>query len=395
MVEENTHTSQYNALNSSRIGDWKETIMGKIGFRAFVTASVFVALIITAISPALAAYTITDLGVGIIPRSINNSGQIAGSNAAGNLVMYSNGSLQDLGTFGGVLTNVHGTAINNNGQIAVDANYSRAYIYDSRTGNLQDMGYTGSFISISSSSISDSGRVTGRFNNPMQNFVYQNGTITNIGQWGNAFPYSLPVINNTGKIAGTASTASGWEPTSYISDLDGSNAVPLGDLSNPTDGTYVTGINDHGDVVGRASLPGGDLNTAHAFLYTAAGGMIDLGSLGGQSNATDINNVDQIVGYYGPSSVRHAFIYEDGVMSDLTSLLGEGSGSWDLICALSINDLGQIVGYGNLNGVSHGFLLTPEGAPVPIPSAFLLLGSGIAGLGIVRRRTIAGKKTSV
>jgi probable HAF family extracellular repeat protein len=83
--------------------------------------------------------------------------------------------------------------------------------------------------------------------------------------------------------------------------------------------------------------------------------VIDLGSLGGglysYTHAYDINAAGQAVG----KSNGHAFLWQNGIMTDLGSL-GGSYGS-----ANAINDLGQIVGTsGASDGGSHGFLLTPE-----------------------------------
>lgn len=60
-----------------------------------------------------------------------------------------------------------------------------------------------------------------------------------------------------------------------------------------------TGLNDRGQVVGRATAPngvGGD--RTHAFLY-ADGAMIDLGTLGGTegSHALAVNESGSVVGW--------------------------------------------------------------------------------------------------
>jgi probable HAF family extracellular repeat protein len=86
--------------------------------------------------------------------------------------------------------------------------------------------------------------------------------------------------------------------------------------------------------------------------------VIDLGALGvlgsgGYSNtrASDINASSQVVG----QSNGHAFLWQNGIMTDLGSL-GGGYGS-----AAAINDVGQIVGSSYASdGANHGFLLTPE-----------------------------------
>ena len=72
-----------------------------------------------------------------------------------------------------------------------------------------------------------------------------------------------------------------------------------------------------------------------------------------------------------------AFLYSNGTMTDLNSLLSPGS-RWDLVYAMAINASGQIVGYGRINGEGHAYLLTPT--TVPVPAAFWLFGSGLIGL---------------
>jgi probable HAF family extracellular repeat protein len=75
----------------------------------------------------------------------------------------------------------------------------------------------------------------------------------------------------------------------------------------------------------------------------------DLGGLSGTqfANATSINDSGQIVG----TSANHAFLWENGVMTDLGTLGG------NLSAANAINDRGQIVGESTTSsGEKHAFL---------------------------------------
>lgn len=73
----------------------------------------------------------------------------------------------------------------------------------------------------------------------------------------------------------------------------------------------------------------------------------DLGTLGGNSTATGINNQGQVVGYYVhvSSGFIHPFLYSKGKMVDLNSLLPTNS-TWLLDMTVVINNSGQIAGNG-------------------------------------------------
>jgi probable HAF family extracellular repeat protein len=107
-------------------------------------------------------------------------------------------------------------------------------------------------------------------------------------------------------------------------------------------------INNRGEIVGFADLPGdvsGGMLTPnfHAVLWTKDHAIHDLGTLPGDtiSEATGINDQGQIVGVSFPSS--HAFIWQDGVMTDLNTLIPSDS-PLALISTGDINDRGEITG---------------------------------------------------
>ena len=107
-----------------------------------------------------------------------------------------------------------------------------------------------------------------------------------------------------------------------------------------------TAINNQGTVVGF-SLPAGQDGTRNfeAFLWTQAGGLVRLGKLPGdiRAEALGVNEKNQVVGLSrGGPFVFRAFIWQNGVMSDLNSMTVEGSQF--LLFADDINNRGEISG---------------------------------------------------
>jgi probable HAF family extracellular repeat protein len=91
--------------------------------------------------------------------------------------------------------------------------------------------------------------------------------------------------------------------------------------------------------------------------------MQDLGTLPGDlwSWANNINSKGQAVGTSFPATGSRAFIWQNGVMTDLNTLIPAGSPLY-LLEAFGINDRGQIAGFGQLsNGELRGYLLNPCG----------------------------------
>lgn len=119
-------------------------------------------------------------------------------------------------------------------------------------------------------------------------------------------------------------------------------------------------VNDSGIVVGNSSLPGGVV--FHAFIWEN-GVMTDLGTVAGLqvSAAFSINSKRQVVGEAGPTPPL-GWLWEDsGPIVDLNQLVLPGS-DLTVVGATYINDRGEIAAQGALpNGDSHAILLIPDG----------------------------------
>ena len=131
-----------------------------------------------------------------------------------------------------------------------------------------------------------------------------------------------------------------------------SQFTDLGSLGGQSSQAHA--INDNEQIVGESFTTSNLPSLTHAFLWEN-GVMTDLGTLPGfnESQAFDINNSGKVVGVSGGISTNnsHAFLWENGVMTDLGTFGGTSS------AAVAINNNDQIVGYyRNLSGQTRAFL---------------------------------------
>jgi len=184
-------------------------------------------------------------------------------------------------------------------------------------------------------------------------FLWYGGRMINLGTLGGTFG-TAQCVNRHGQVIGVSSLAANpaaCAPVVFSADVAGPGCHAffwedgvmrdLGTLGGET--SEAIWLNDAGDVVGFADLPGSQ--THHAVLWTK-GHARDLGTVPGDpcSHGESLNANGQVVGASTDcSNFLHAFLWEDGgPMADLNTLIPAGSGI-QLTNAFNINDRGEIL----------------------------------------------------
>lgn len=298
-----------------------------------------------------ASYAITDLGQ-THTYGMNNLGQVMLSQGGVGWI-WENGQKTE------VKDSTWAYQINSSGQVVgryLSENWTdNAYLWEN--GKRTDLGYFGG-ISSSASDINESGQIVGKFNTTKEKFnpfLWQNGKMLDLGTLG--FNGGAQGINNQGQVVGYSGLAFG---ITHAFEWENGKMIDLGTLLGYNHSTAYD-INDSGQAVGYSANT--LIKQSHATLWSN-GEITNLGTLGGnQSAAVAINNKGQVAGFdttTGNGGLHHGFIWEDGQMADVNSLIAADSG-WFLQQVTGINDRGQMVGVGinSATGKKHGFMLNP------------------------------------
>ena len=334
---------------------------------------------------AAPTYGITDLGTlgGAVAFAydVNDAAQVVGYSTTSfrtHAFLWQNGQMTNLGSLTGNVSaayavNALGTAVGNS---PVSNGNPRAAMW--RDGRIIDLtpdlaAYESSW----ASSINDAGKWVGSAQvlelPPWHGFVADGFARTPIGHLGggSSFPND---INNAGQVVGSSYTRIVNDVEQFAHAFLWQNGV-LTDLGVLPDDSQsaAAAINNFGIIVGSSSRT----NTAtfqetHRAFIHANGSMTAIPVPSVNAQASDINDSGVVVGTMqasGGLSSNHAWVYQDGVVTNLNSLVVPGSGL-HIAFAYAINNVGQIAGVAvDAQGFSHAVLLTPGGSnqlPPPV-----------------------------
>jgi probable HAF family extracellular repeat protein len=320
--------------------------------------------------------TFTDLGTfgggsGGGPNGVNglnNLGQAAGyaeyAGAAGepHAFLYTGGGLIDLAPNN---TTSSANGINDSGQVVGEVlcsdNYTRGFVYSG--GTLTVLGATDTTRSTQALGIDASGEIFGIANNRTGNsgsygWFYSNGTFTNMFSPCVNNCSSVNAMNNLGQVVGGLGFGSRYPflyngRTGVMTDLSQGSAFP-------DNGGTATAINDNGQAVGWVN---GNVGVEEVGFVYSGGTITNLYAWAPASNGDYRNEPDtiNILGQVGGRAIVggsndsfHAYVYSNGVMTDLNTLIDSTLGI-TLGNVSRINDLGQIAA----SDYNYAYLLTP------------------------------------
>jgi len=271
-------------------------------------------------------------------------------------------SIHGLGTLGGAVSQAK--AVNRLGQVVGTSRdalgRTRAFLWHEDLGIVDLKPLTG--VNTSANDINENGEIAGGGDTGFGDFhayLLSEGTSFDLGTLGGNESEAL-AVNRRAHVTGHSRVAGAVVKHAFLI-ADPGRMVDLGSLGGGGAMSVAHDVNDDGAVVGLAETRTGQ---PHAFLWTAADGMRDLGALGAApSMALGINNRAEVVGGSG-----HAFLWtERAGMVDLGTLGGRTS------CANDVNDLGCIVGVSQTGGtdarglpVTRGFLRMPDGSTLDL-----------------------------
>jgi probable HAF family extracellular repeat protein len=315
------------------------------------------------VGPAVAAdqYTVVDLAPAQTvayyggPAAINASGTVAGSSGSPMRAFRYGTGLQTLGVLGGgASAESYAYGINTAGWVvgwsATGKNSpGPAHAFRHNGVSMTDLGVIKKGGFSAAYDINDQNLVVGETSVTGATHAFKYDTqLRDLGTLPGYLDSRGYGVNASGKIVGRA--YGGTVVRAFLHD--GTTMRDLGTLG----GIYAEAydINDTDVVVGYSS----NGVATHAFRYQGTT-MTDIAPTVAYAVAYAVNNAGDIVGTTSTSpsgNLGRAFLYRDGQLVDLNTLIPTGSG-WILTDAADINDQGQITGIGTHNGERRTYRL--------------------------------------
>jgi probable HAF family extracellular repeat protein len=336
-------------------------------------------LLLTSVAAAAPNYyVITDMGVlpgdaSSAAYGVNDSGQVVGasisSTGVSSAVLFSGGSLTDVGALASLSGPATAMAVNDAGSVLISAGTGhRKYGYVYSGGTLTELSTQPGVLSGAENSayaINNSGQITGVYatsSGTTAAFVYSGGTAaTSIDIENSETTFHDTAgfgINNLGAVVGSGTVETGAFASPFIWSPSG--GIQLVSLAAGA----ADAVNDSGVVVG--STANGWHAPAAAFVSTyvttpSASGYVatTLPSLGNGTSdgAYGISNTGLVVGESAGNALLAAESGGVWTATNLNSLVNPNLG-WNLQVAEAISNNGNcIAGYGTIDGQTQGFLL--------------------------------------
>lgn len=234
------------------------------------------------------------------------------------------------------------------GQMVLTGVGDRAFIHDGT--EFIDLGTFPDGTFSRGRAINDLGQVVGTWGNGIMGdpalaaFLWQDGVMIDLNmQLGMGHSEALD-INEAGQVVGWMGPSTSTNGSRAFV-WQGGNVIDLGVIP----GGYTAvgeAISENGWVVGGGRVDAGGFT--RAFLWNGSE-MLNLGTLPGfdRGAASDVNDSGRVVGrswgVAGNPNIESAFVWQDGVMTDLNDLIPTNSGA-HITWATAINNQGQITG---------------------------------------------------
>jgi probable HAF family extracellular repeat protein len=351
------------------------------------TVASVIALPTLAVAQPLPTYHVTGLPSpvdrGCVVTALNDAGVAAGSCSVGGGVIWRDGNPTSLGVLNAG-TYTQPTAINSAGVVVgdADANLSpRPQAFVTTTAGLVNVDPTngGNARSIG---VMDNGFIFGNLTKSLSG----NTSSWNVILWtpdaGHPGRYRENVLPKLAggdpKYVGVYATQSnkvgqvvGWVSNLVIGQLGGfwnnDDKHTVAALPALAGGSHsiAWAVNDLGQAAGESNSQDSNIR-AVLWQNDPAHTPVDVGMLPGDtaSVAQGVNSIGQVVGIslagtFPTFSGQRAFLWQDGAIQDVASLIDPADGFWTVDSVVAINNAGQIVAVGTANGRSASILLTP------------------------------------